>query len=357
MPQNPTILSSDSYARLLSGLKQRIKSAQVRAAISVNAELIALYWQIGKEILAKQEEQGWGSKVIVQLSKDLKREFPGMTGFSQTNLKYMRTFAEAWPDWAIGQQLVDQIPWSHNMVILQQIKTTEARIWYIKKTIENAWSRNVLILQIESGLYERQGGALSNFQQSLPPSQSDLAQQLVKDPYNLEFFTLPEKAVERDLERALVTHMQEFLIELGVGFAFVGSQYRLEVGGEEFFIDMLFYHLQLRCYVVIDLKMGAFKPEYSGKMNFYINAVDDLLRHENDQPTIGIVLCKSKNKAIAEYSLRQTEAPLAIATHKLPPPLAKQIPSPEVLEKEMDIAVDRIRNISDQETPHRNKLD
>jgi predicted nuclease of restriction endonuclease-like (RecB) superfamily len=277
----------------------------------------------------------------------LKREFPGMSGFSQTNLKYMKTFAESWPDWAIGQQLVDQIPWSHNMVILQQIKEVEPRLWYIQKTIENGWSRNVLILQIESKLYERQGGALSNFEQALLPSQSDLAQQLVKDPYNLEFFTLPEKAVERDLEKALVNHIQEFLLELGVGFAFVGSQYRLEVGGEEFFIDMLFYHLQLRCYVVVDLKMGAFKPEYSGKMNFYINAVDELLRHTDDQPTIGIILCKSKNKAVAEYSLRQTEAPLAIATHKLPPPLKNKMPSAEALEKEMDIAATRLKDTED----------
>ena len=343
MLDNSTFLSSDSYERLLSGLKKRIKAANVRAAVSVNAELIALYWQIGKEILVKQAEEGWGSKVIERLSQDLKREFPGMSGFSHTNLKYMKTFAESWPDWSIGQQLVDQIPWSHNMVIIQQVKQPEARKWYIQKTIENAWSRNVLILQIESQLYERQGGALSNFEQSLPPSQSDLAQQLVKDPYNLEFFTLPEKAVERDLEKALVSHIQEFLLELGVGFAFVGSQYRLEVGDEEFFIDMLFYHLQLRCYVVVDLKMGAFKPEYSGKMNFYINAVDDLLRHSDDKPTIGIILCKSKNKAIAEYSLRQTEAPLAIATHKLPPPLKNKMPSPEALEKEMDVALERLK--------------
>ena len=343
MSDNLTFLSSDSYERLLSGLKQRIKAANVRAAVSVNAELISLYWQIGKEILAKQEEEGWGSKVIERLSQDLKREFPGTGGFSQTNLKYMKTFAKSWPDWSIGQQLVDQIPWSHNMVILQQVKGVKPRQWYIQKTIENSWSRNVLILQIESELYERQGGALSNFEQHLPPSQSDLAQQLIKDPYNLEFFSLPEKAVERDLERALVTHIQEFLLELGVGFAFVGSQYRLEVGGEEFFIDMLFYHLQLRCYVVVDLKMGAFKPEYSGKMNFYINAVDDLLRHTDDQPTIGIILCKSKNKAIAEYSLRQTEAPLAIATDKLPPPLKNKMPSPEALEKEMDVALARLK--------------
>jgi predicted nuclease of restriction endonuclease-like (RecB) superfamily len=347
MSDNLTFLSSDSYERLLSGLKQRIKAANVRAALSVNAELIALYWQIGQEILAKQDEEGWGTKVIERLSQDLKREFPGMSGFSQTNLKYMKTFAESWPDWAIGQQLVDQIPWSHNMVILQQIKEIEPRLWYIKKTIENGWSRNVLILQIESKLYERQGGALSNFEQALPLSQSDLAQQLVKDPYSLEFFTLPEKAVERDLEQALVNHIQEFLLELGVGFAFVGSQYRLEVGGEEFFIDMLFYHLQLRCYVVVDLKMGAFKPEYSGKMNFYINAVDELLRHKDDQPTIGIILCKSKNKAVAEYSLRQTEAPLAIATHKLPPPLKNKMPSAEALEKEMDIAATRLKDPED----------
>jgi predicted nuclease of restriction endonuclease-like (RecB) superfamily len=347
MSDNLTFLSSDSYERLLSGLKQRIKAANVRAALSVNAELIALYWQIGQEILAKQDEEGWGTKVIERLSQDLKREFPGMSGFSQTNLKYMKTFAESWPDWAIGQQLVDQIPWSHNMVILQQIKEIEPRLWYIKKTIENGWSRNVLILQIESKLYERQGGALSNFEQALPLSQSDLAQQLVKDPYSLEFFTLPEKAVERDLEQALVNHIQEFLLELGVGFAFVGSQYRLEVGGEEFFIDMLFYHLQLRCYVVVDLKMGAFKPEYSGKMNFYINAVDELLRHTDDQPTIGIILCKSKNKAVAEYSLRQTEAPLAIATHKLPPPLKNKMPSAEALEKEMDIAATRLKDPED----------
>ncbi|MEM6453156.1 MAG: DUF1016 N-terminal domain-containing protein [Cyanobacteria bacterium P01_D01_bin.105] len=193
MADNSTFLSSDSYERLLSGLKQRIKAANVRAAVSVNAELIFLYWQIGKEILAKREEEGWGAKVIQRLSMDLKQEFPGMSGFSQTNLKYMKLFAESWPEWSIGQQLVDQIPWSHNMVILQQVKGIEARRWYIKKTIENGWSRNVLTLQIESQLYERQGGALSNFEQALPPSQSDLAQQLVKDPYNLEFFSLPEK--------------------------------------------------------------------------------------------------------------------------------------------------------------------
>ena len=226
-----------------------------------------------------------------------------MKGFSPRNLKYMRAFAEAYPDEAIVHQFGAQIPWKHNCVILDKLKNLEQRIWYIQKTIENSWSRSVLIHQIEGDLYSRQGGALTNFQQVLPAPQSDLAQSLLKSEYNLEFLNLQEKAFERDLERALLEHMQKFLLELGVGFAFVGSQYRLEVEGDEFLVD-LFYHLALSCFVVIELKTTDFKPEYSGQINFYVNVIDDKLRRLTDNPTIGIILCRSKKKAIVEYALR-----------------------------------------------------
>ncbi|MGH9444669.1 MAG: PDDEXK nuclease domain-containing protein [Terriglobia bacterium] len=265
------------YDSFLTELKDRIRHAQLRAALSVNRELVLLHWSIGRDILTRQKDQGWGAKVIDRLAADLRKAFPEMTGFSPRNLKYMRAFAEAWPDEAIVQQLVAQIPWGHIVRILDYVKVPTQREWYIRQTIENGWSRNVLVHQIEGGLYRRQGKALTNFTRTLPAPQSELAQQVIKDPYNFDFLTLSEEAQERELERGLLDHIRDFLLELGIGFAFVGSQYPLHVGGEELRIDLLFYHLKLRAFVIIDLKMEAFKPEFSGKMNFYLSAADDLV--------------------------------------------------------------------------------
>jgi predicted nuclease of restriction endonuclease-like (RecB) superfamily len=329
------------YTEFLQSLKEKITKAQVRAALAVNRELVLLYWQIGREILERQKAQGWCAKVIEQLSKDLRSAFPEMKGFSRTNLLYMRSFAENYPDEHFVQQVAGQIPWFHNCVILDKAKTPEEREFYINKTIENGWSRNILVLQIESRLYERQGKAITNFDLTLPSPQSDLAKQLLKDPYNFDFLTLHDEAVERDLEKALLENIRKFLLELGVGFAFVGSQYHLEVGEQDFYIDLLFYHLKLRSFVVIELKMTEFKPEYAGKMNFYLSAVDDLLRHEKDEPTIGLILCKSKNKFVAEYALRKMESPIGVSEmhwiEKLPENLKGSLPTIEEIEEELNI--------------------
>jgi predicted nuclease of restriction endonuclease-like (RecB) superfamily len=294
----------DDYEAFLQSLKERIRTAQVRAALAVNRELVLLYWQIGQEILERQKQRGWGAKVIQKLATDLKSEFPEIKGFSRTNLLYMRAFANAYPDEQIVQQLAGQIPWFHNCVLLDKIKNYDERLWYIQQTIENGWSRAILEYQIDSNLYQRQGKAITNFAQALPKPQSELAQQILKSPYNFDFLSLGKEAQERDLEKALIAHMHDFLLELGVGFSFVGSQYPLEVGEQEFRIDLLFYHLKLRCFIVIDLKMDKFEPAFSGQINFYVNVVDDVLRHPEDQPTIGIVLCKSKENTIVEYALR-----------------------------------------------------
>ena len=327
------------YDSFLKNLKERVLAVQLRAALSVNRELILLYWSIGRDILARQKEQGWGAKVIDRLAGDLRREFPEVTGFSPRNLKYMRTFAEAWPDEQFVQQAAAQIPWFHNCVILDRVKGPTERGWYIRATIHNGWSRNVLVHQIESGLYDRQGKAPTNFTRTLPAPQSELAQQVLKDPYNFEFLTLAEEAKERDLEHALIEHLRDFLLELGVGFALVGSQYLLEVGGQEYRLDLLFYHLRLRAYVVIELKAEDFKPEFSGKMNFYLSAVDDLLRHSDDHPSVGIILCKSKNKVVAEYAVRDLGKPVGIAeyrvTNRLPRQFHNQLPTIEELESEL----------------------
>jgi predicted nuclease of restriction endonuclease-like (RecB) superfamily len=330
----------------LRDLKERIRSAQVRAALSVNRELVLLYWQLGRDILTRQRQQGWGAKVITKLSKDLRQAFPEMKGFSRTNLLYMRAFAEAYPDEQIVQAVLGQITWYHNIALLDKLKSLEERLWYAQKTVEHGWSRNVLVHQIETGLHRRLGAALTNFDRTLPKPQSDLAQQLLKDPYNFDFLSLGEEAQERDLERALVNHIRDFLLELGVGFAFVGSQYHLEIEGDDFYIDLLFYHLRLRCYVVIDLKMKEFQPEYSGKMNFYISAVDDLLRHPDDQPTIGIILCRGKKKTVAEYALRDLNKPIGISTYKLkdslPQTLQGNLPTLEQLEIELNTVASEI---------------
>ena len=336
------MIPPDSYELFLNDLKKRIGTARVKASLAVNKELILLYWQIGSDILQQQQEEGWGSKVVTQLAKDLKREFPDMKGFSRTNLMYMRSFAEAWPDEAIVHQLGGQIPWKHNSILLDKVKDLEARQWYIQKTVEHGWSRNVLTMQIETDLYQRQGGAVTNFERTLPKPQSDLARQMLKDPYSFEFLTISDEAAERELERGLVERIRDFLLELGTGFSFVGSQYYLNIGGEDFYLDLLFYHLELRCFIIIDLKMGDFKAEYSGKMNLYVSAVDDMLRKEHDNPTIGMVLCKSKNKTIAEYALRNISTPIAVSTHKLPKKLQDSLPTPEQLEIEMDAAIQAI---------------
>lgn len=339
MPKQTSPLP-DNYDDFLRDLKERIRTAQVRAALAVNQELITLYWQIGRSILERQQEEGWGAKVIAQLAKDLARDFPEMTGFSSRNLKYMRSFAEAYPDEEIMQRSVAQLPWRHNIALLEKLKSHEKRLWYAGQALENGWSRDILVLQIETDLYRRMGGAITNFQQVLPSPQSDLAQSLLKDPYHLDFLTLSKDAQERELEKGLVQHIRDFLLELGLGFAFLGNQYPIEVDGKEYRLDLLFYHVKLHCYVIIELKMGEFQPEHSGKMNFYVAAVDNLLRSERDNRTIGIILCKSKRKTTVEYALQEMGKPIGVSTftlrESLPEPLRDSLPSVEQLETELE---------------------
>lgn len=327
-----------NYEHMLAGLKKRITEARFTTALSVNRELILLYWDVGRDILERQSREGWGAKVIDRLAADLARAFPEMTGLSGRNLKYMRAFAEAWPNPEIVQQVVAQLPWGHNIALLQ-IEDSETREWYARQTIENGWSRNVLSHQIDSDLFSRKGSALTNFARTLPAPQSELAQEILKDPYSFEFLALEPELLERDLERGLIEHLRALIMELGKGFAFVGSQYHLEVGGQDYYLDLLFYHLRLRCYVVIELKIEAFKPEFAGKMNFYLSAVDAQLRHETDNPTIGIILCKDRNEVIVEYALRDTSKPMGVAKYKvsptLPPKLRQELPTAEEFSREL----------------------
>ena len=336
--------SLDSYAQFLADLKSRIQAAQIRASLAVNRELVLLYWQIGRDILDRQERESWGAKVIDRLSFDLKRAFPEMKGFSPRNLKYMRRFAEAWAEEEFVQQVAAQLPWFHNCVLLDKVSGRDERVWYARAAIQHGWSRAILVHQIEGGLHRRQGKAITNFDRALPLPQSDLAQEITKDPYNFDFLTLDKEAHERDLERGLLDHLRQFLLELGIGFAFVGSQYRLTVGNEEFYIDLLFYHLKLRAYVVVDLKMRAFEPEFAGKMNFYLSAVNDLLRHPDDQPSIGIILCKTRERFVAEYALRDINKPIGISEYRLaeslPEKLQESLPTIEELENELGAAAD-----------------
>ena len=340
------------YAELLSDLKFHIRTAQVKAALSVSRELIALYWHVGESIVRRQREEGWGRSVVERLAHDLQSEFPGVAGFSPQNVWYMRSFYLAWTEEVsklqqpVGDldgtslpQAVAGIPWGHNLQLLAKVKDTVQRLWYAQQTVIHGWSRAVLVHQIESGLYERQGKAITNFKATLPPLQSDLAAQVLKDPYNFDFLTLDAEARERELEHGLLGHIERFLLELGVGFAFVGRQMHLEVGDEDFYLDLVFYHLRLRCYVVIDLKAVPFKPEFAGKMNFYLSAVDDRFRHPDDQPSIGLILCKSRNKVVAEYALRDTTKPIGISAYKiarsLPKGLKGSLPTIEELEAEL----------------------
>lgn len=329
----------DGYTDWLADLKSRIHTAQQRATLAVNRELVLLYWQIGHDILMRQASQGWGAKVIERLAQDLRTAFPDMKGFSPRNLKYMRAFAEAWPEAEFVQEVLAQLPWYHQLALLDKLDNIESRRWYAAQSIEHNWSRNILVMQIETRLLERSGTAATNFPATLPKPQSDLARESLKDPYRFDFLGLTAEAQEREIESALVKHVTEFLLELGAGFAFVGRQVLLDVGGDEFFIDLLFYHLKLRCYVVIELKAGKFKPEHLGQLSFYLTAVDAQIKHPQDGPTIGLLLCKSKNKVVAEYALRDNNQPIGVAEYQLveslPLELQTSLPSIEQIEREL----------------------
>ncbi|MFN0016235.1 MAG: YhcG family protein [Saprospiraceae bacterium] len=336
------LFTDNTYRDLLREVKEKIRSAQIRALITINHQLLNLYWEVGKAILERQNAAKWGDKVLTQLAVDLKIDYPDLDGFSTTNLKYMRQFARAYPQFPIGQAPLDQISWYHNITLLQKCPDEQKRFWYAAAALENGWSRNVLALHIETQLYERQGGAPTNFSNTLPKPDSDLVQQVLKDPYILDFLMLGEAAKEKNLEAQIVRHITRFLLELGAGFAFVGSQFPLDVAGEDYRIDFLFYHLKLRRYVAIDLKIRAFKPDDAGKMNFYLSALDDLVKAESDNPSIGIILCKDKKNIVVEYALKDLTKPIGVSeymlTAALPADLKPDLPSVEDLEQRlMDI--------------------
>jgi predicted nuclease of restriction endonuclease-like (RecB) superfamily len=325
----------DQYPTILEELKKQIRQARLKASLAANAEMLALYWQIGKTILEQQQQAGWGAKVIANLSADLRKEFADMQGISPRNLKYMRKFAVTFPDLPIVQLPVAQLPWAHHVIMLDKVKDPQEREFYIYKAIENGWSRDILSLQIKSNLYGRQGKAVTNFEARLPSPQSDLARQMLKDPYVFDFLTLREDYQEKDLENALTEHITKFLLELGAGFAFLGKQYHLEVGEEDFYLDLLFYHVRLHCYVVIELKRGKFRPEYAGKLNFYLSVVDDKLRTTGDQPSIGLLICQDRNKVLAEYALKDINKPIGVTqyelTESIPDNLKGSLPTIEAL--------------------------
>ncbi len=328
------------YRTFLEGLKERVRTARLSAAQAANRELIGLYWSIGRDILARQAELGWGAKVIDRLSGDLRREFPDMKGFSPRNLKYMRAFAAAWPDEAIVQQGAARLPWGHLLRILDGAREASARQFYVDQALLLGWSRDVLTMHIDRSLHTRHGAAVTNFERTLPANTSDLAAQSLKDPYVFDFLGLGDEAHEREIERAMTLHIRDTLVEMGVGFAYVGRQMRLDVAGAEFFPDLLFYHLRLHAYVVVELKAGAFQPEHAGKLNFYLSAVDDLVRDPaKDGPTIGLLLCRGKNRMVAEYALRDLNKPIGVAdiqlTRLLPEGLEQALPTVEAIEAEL----------------------
>jgi predicted nuclease of restriction endonuclease-like (RecB) superfamily len=332
-------LTSIEYVEWLSDLKLRIHSAQQRANLLVNRELILLYWQIGRDILARQQEQGWGAKVIDRLAQDLTAAFPDMKGFSRRNLLYMRSFAEQWPEAEFVQQAVAQIPWGHNIQIIAKCGSVAEARFYIEQTLEQGWSRDVLALQLKSNLYARAGKAVTNFSRTLPLPQSDLVQQTLKDPYTFDFMAMTAPFNERDVERQLTQHITQFLLELGKGFAFIGRQYQLEVAGNDYYIDLLFYHVTLKCYVVVELKNRKFIPEYAGKLNFYLSAVDSLLKRSDDQPTIGLLLCRDKNNIEVEFALRDMNKPMGVSEYNLvealPDNLKGALPTVEEIENDL----------------------
>lgn len=330
------LINDNQYLSVIESIKTEISKAQYNAALQVNKELTLLYYHIGRII---NEHKSWGNKFIDNLARDIKIAYPNSTGYSVRNLKYMAKFAAEYPDEQIVQEVLAQITWYHNIALMDKVKGQEASLWYAKESVKNGWSRNVLVHQIESGLYERQAIAqkISNFESLLPAPQSELAVQTMKDPYVFDFIPFKEDMVERDIENALVKDVTALLLELGTGFAFLGNQYHLNVGGDDFYIDLLFYNLNLRCYVVIELKTGDFKPEYAGQLNFYLSAVDAQLKKDTDNPTIGLLLCKNKNNLVAEYSLKDMSKPMGISEYKissvLPEELSQQLPSVEDIQK------------------------
>ena len=333
------ITSNSDYRQALADIKQRIQAAQVRAVLAVNAELLGLYWDIGRRLLQWQGERGWGAAVVEQMARDLQVTYPGMKGFSRTSLFAMRQlYAFFSPRFECVPQPVGQMPWGHVRTLLAKVKSVDIAVLYAQATIENGWSRTVLEWQIEQCFHERAGKAVGNFAKTLPAPQSELVQQSLKDPYVFDFLTLAPQAVERDIENQLVAQITRFLLELGKGFAFLGRQYPLSVNGKDYFLDLLFYHARLKCYVVIELKAGEFKPEYIGKLNFYLSAVDDQLRAPDDQPTIGLILCKDKDKLDVEYALRDINKPMGVSsfiTKDIPLSVQSQLPSVEEIEHEL----------------------
>ena len=327
------------YGNWLTSLKERIQGARQRALLAANSEQIRLYHDIGREILDRQGKQGWGAKVIDRLSADLRAAFPDMKGLSTSNLKYMRFFALECPDRRIGQQSADQLPWFHIVTLVTKLADDALRDWYAREALQQSWPRDTLVLQIKNRLHIRQGAAVTNFEKRLAPPQAGLASQILKDPYHFDFLGLADEAHERDIENALIRHITRFLLELGAGFAFVGRQFRLEVAGDEFFIDLLFYHTRLKCYVVVELKAHAFKPEHAGQLNFYLSAVDAQIKADDDRPTIGLLLCRTQNRLVAEYALSGIDKPIGVAEYQLvralPKPLDTSLPSIEEIEAEL----------------------
>jgi len=338
----PVVELPADYIVLLEDLKKRIAEERLRVTMAANSAMIVLYWDIGRAILERQEKEGWGAKVIDRLSHDLRNAFPDMKGLSPRNLKYMRAFARAWPNRKIVQEVLAQITWYHNITLLEKLDTPEERLWYARATIENGWSRNILAFQIEGQLYKRQGKAVTNFKATLPPAHSDIAAQVFKDPYLFDFLGTADPRREREVEQALIDHIQRFLLELGTGFAFVGRQVHLEFASADYYIDLLFYHLKLRCFVVVELKAVPFDPAFVGKLNMYLSAVDDLLRHPDDRPTIGLLLCKGKDRIVVEYALRDLHKPIGVAdwetklVKSLPKEFKGSLPTVEEIEAELE---------------------
>lgn len=334
----PIPLPAD-YGPWLADLKRRIQGARTRAVLSANAEQIRLYHDLGHEILARQEAQGWGAKVIDRLALDLRAAFPDMKGLSASNLKYMKHFAQECPVLAIGQQPADQLPWFHIVILITKVSDPALRDWYAREAVAQGWPRDTLTLHIKNRLHARQGAAVTNFAQRLEPAQAVLATQVLKDPYHFDFLGLGDEAHERDIENALIRHITRFLLELGAGFAFVGRQFQLEVAGDEFFIDLLFYHTRLKCYVVVELKAKDFKPEHVGQLNFYLSAIDAQVKAPDDKPTIGLLLCRTQNRLVAEYALSGIAKPIGVAEYELlralPSPLDTSLPSIEAIEAEL----------------------
>ncbi|KPX05181.1 PDDEXK nuclease domain-containing protein [Pseudomonas syringae] len=329
----------EGYADWLTQLKVDIAQSRQRAALAVNAELVQLYHRIGAEIRQRQQVNAWGAKVIARLARDLSDAFPDIRGFSSRNLKYMAFFAQHCPNGLFGQQPAAQLPWFHVVTLLTKLASPPEREWYAQQTVLLGWSRSTLEQNIKNRLQQRQGAAVTNFVARLPAAESALAHETLKDPYLFDFLGLGDDAHERDIEDGLIRHITRFLLELGAGFAFVGRQFRLDVGGDEFFIDLLFYHTRLKCYVVVELKATAFKPEHAGQLNFYLAAVDAQIKAEDDKPTIGLLLCKQQNRLVAEYALSGIEKPIGVAEYQLlrdlPETLGRNLPSIAEIEAEL----------------------